>query len=262
MDNSNLRVYEENTPQYEFYKQQHKIQTYDYVLSKLNQYKSLDNETMSMKKALSMLDDFVDPSDPDVDLPNSVHAYQTAELIRKKHPLDYELQITGLIHDLGKVLFKFGEESHTVVGDTYVVGAEFPKSIVYYDTLKDNDDFNNPMYNDINGVYKEGCGLKELKITFGHDEYLYLVLNKNKKNHSLPEKYWDIIRYHSLYPWHTSGEYEHLMTEEDKETLKNVKYFNEFDLYSKEDDDFKLTDEIKEYYSRLLDLYFPELLDW
>ena len=136
---------------------------------------------MSMKKALSMLDDFVDPSDPDVDLPNSVHAYQTAERIRKKHPLEYELQITGLIHDLGKVLFKFGEESHTVVGDTYVVGAEFPKSIVYYDTLKDNNDFNNPMYNDKTGVYKEGCGLKELKITFGHDEYLYLVLNKNKK---------------------------------------------------------------------------------
>ena len=148
MENLGLRVYEENTPQCEFYKQQHKIQTYDYVLSKLNQYKSLDNETMSMKKALSMLDDFVDPSDPDVDLPNSVHAYQTAERIRKKHPLEYELQITGLIHDLGKVLFKFGEESHTVVGDTYVVGAEFPKSIVYYDTLKDNDDFNNPMYND------------------------------------------------------------------------------------------------------------------
>ena len=29
--------------------------------------------------ALNMLDDFVDPSDPDLDVPNSIHAYQTAE---------------------------------------------------------------------------------------------------------------------------------------------------------------------------------------
>lgn len=35
-----------------------------------------------------MMDEFVDPTDPDVDHPNSVHAYQSAESIRKKHPLD------------------------------------------------------------------------------------------------------------------------------------------------------------------------------
>ena len=56
-----------------------------------------------------MLDEFIDPSDPDLDLPNSIHAYQTAERIRKARPLQYELQLTGLIHDIGKVLFKFGE---------------------------------------------------------------------------------------------------------------------------------------------------------
>jgi len=38
---------------------------------------------MKIGKALSMLDDFVDPSDPDLDVPNSIHAYQTAERIRK-----------------------------------------------------------------------------------------------------------------------------------------------------------------------------------
>ena len=55
-------------------------------------------------------DNFIDPSDPDVDLPNSIHAYQTAERIRKKYPLDKQLQITGLIHDLGKVLFDLKKE--------------------------------------------------------------------------------------------------------------------------------------------------------
>jgi inositol oxygenase len=52
-----------------------------------------------------MMDDFIDPSDPDLDVPNSIHAYQTAERIRKKHPEDKELQIAGLIHDLGKFYF-------------------------------------------------------------------------------------------------------------------------------------------------------------
>lgn len=33
-----------------------------------------------------MLDDLVDESDPDVDFPNSFHAFQTAEGIRKAHP--------------------------------------------------------------------------------------------------------------------------------------------------------------------------------
>ena len=64
---------------------------------------------MSIKKALEMMDDFIDPSDPDLDVANSIHAYQTAERIRKRYPEDKELQIAGLIHDLGKVLFSYGE---------------------------------------------------------------------------------------------------------------------------------------------------------
>ena len=72
----------------------------------------------------------------------------------------------------------------------------------------------------------------------------------------------NIIRYHSFYPWHTSGEYKHLMNYKDKDTLKNVINFNQFDLYSKEDVNFVLTDEIKEYYDKLLKEYFPEELQW
>ena len=33
-------------------------------------------------EALDKLNDMVDESDPDIDLPNSVHAFQTAERIR------------------------------------------------------------------------------------------------------------------------------------------------------------------------------------
>lgn len=62
-----------------------------------------DNFRLSVKDALIKLNDLVDESDPDSDLPNIVHAFQTAEMIRAKHPdLDW-FHLTGLIHDLGKV---------------------------------------------------------------------------------------------------------------------------------------------------------------
>lgn len=41
---------------------------------------------MTVMDAITTLDNLVDESDPDIDLPNSVHAFQTAERIREKHP--------------------------------------------------------------------------------------------------------------------------------------------------------------------------------
>jgi inositol oxygenase len=150
-----LRVYNLDTPQYYFYKAQHETQCYDYVTKKLEQYQVLNNETMKMSRALELMDTFIDPSDPDATNENSIHAYQTAERIRNKNPEDRELQVTGLIHDLGKVLFSLGEPSLAVVGDTYAVGCEFPKSIVYYDsTMSANPDYNHPVYSTKTGIYK------------------------------------------------------------------------------------------------------------
>lgn len=60
-------------------------------------------------EALEMLADFVDESDPDADFANSFHAYQTAECIREQFPDDDWLQLTGLIHDLGKVMGKLDQ---------------------------------------------------------------------------------------------------------------------------------------------------------
>ena len=254
---SELRVYKNDTPQYYLYKQMHEKQTLDYVMKKRLQYSKLNNTKMSIKEVLLKMDNFIDPSDPDLDVPNSIHAYQTAERIRKKYPQDKEYQIIGLIHDLGKILFEFGEENWSVVGDTYVAGCEYPKSIVYYDTLKGSPDFNKYTKN---GIYEIGCGLDNLYITFGHDEYLYQVL-KGNDNHKISRKYLDIIRYHSFYPWHTGRDYYQFMNEKDKTTLKNVLDFNSFDLYSKEDP-IEITGEVKEYYDKLLDEYFKGDLSW
>jgi inositol oxygenase len=71
----------------------------------------------------------------------------------------------------------------------------------------------------------------------------------------------DVIRYHSFYPWHSSGEYKHLMNEKDEKTLQNVLEFNTFDLYSK-NDSVIITDDTKKYYDRILDEYFEGELNW
>lgn len=252
-----LRTYKEYTPQYYLYKEMHEKQSLDFVKQKKEEYDKCEKKKMTVNHALSLLDDFIDPSDPDLDVPNSIHAYQTAERVRKKFPNNKEFQIIGLIHDVGKVLFSFGEPSWAVVGDTYVLGCEFPKSIVYYDTLKGSQEYGK--YNTY-GIYKENCGLDNLVLSYGHDEYLYNVLKKNK-NHKLSDKYLDVIRYHSFYPWHTQGEYKHFMNKKDEQTLKNILEFNNFDLYSKEDD-VEINDNVKKYYDDLLNVYFNGELNW
>ena len=52
------------------------------------------------------------------------------------------------------------------------------------------------------------------------------------------------------------------MNEKDHVTLKNIMLFNEFDLYSKEEKNFQVTDKMKEYYNQLLNEYFPNELNW
>jgi inositol oxygenase len=90
---------------------------------------------------------------------------------------------------------------------------------------------------------------------------LYQVLKHNESKHKLSQESLDIIRYHSFYPWHTSGEYTRFMDESDSQKLKNVNHFNQFDLYSKEDSP-EISDEIKQYYSALISEYFPDELQW
>ncbi|KFQ90507.1 Inositol oxygenase, partial [Nipponia nippon] len=50
------------------------------------EYGTCSLRKMGAMEALELLDQLVDESDPDVDFPNSYHAYQTAEGIRRAHP--------------------------------------------------------------------------------------------------------------------------------------------------------------------------------
>lgn len=48
---------------------------------------------------------------------------------------------------------------------------------------------------------------------------------RNHKECSLPEEALAIIRYHSFYPWHVSGDYVHLCDDHDLDLLTWVKEF-------------------------------------
>ena len=50
------------------------------------QWLSFNHAEMTIMEAVMLLDNLIDESDPDIDLPNSVHAFQTAERIREAHP--------------------------------------------------------------------------------------------------------------------------------------------------------------------------------
>ena len=247
-----------------FYAEHHRRQTVESVQGSLRRYLALDRATMTMAEALRRMDRFVDPSDPDLGEPNSVHAYQTAEMIRRHRPSDTALQVTGLIHDLGKVLYQWGEPAWNVVGDTHVVGCAPPPpgAVVAHEAFAENPDASDPRYRGECGMYPPHCGIDRVLLSFGHDEYLYQVLLGNRGQHRLPLEYADIVRFHSFYPWHTHDAYRHLMTKADRNTLRAVRDFNRFDLYSKEDDAFEVTEEMRNYYGRLLREYFPEPLRW
>ena len=41
--------------------------------------------------------------------------------------------------------------------------------------FNENPDYHNPKFNTKLGVYSEGCGLEKVLMSWGHDDYMYLV---------------------------------------------------------------------------------------
>ncbi|XP_011917988.1 PREDICTED: inositol oxygenase [Cercocebus atys] len=77
------------------------------------QFGGFSYKKKKIMEAVDLLDGLVDESDPDVDFPNSFHAFQTAEGIRKAQKKKDWFHLVGLLHDLGKVLALFGEPQST-----------------------------------------------------------------------------------------------------------------------------------------------------
>jgi len=247
------------------YEIQHRSQTFDFVMSKRKQYCDLNSgHRLSIWDAAELLNDVVDESDPDSDIPQINHLLQTSEAIRKAYPgeeWDW-FHLTGFIHDLGKLLAhpKFGSEPQwCTVGDTFPVGCRFSEANIFSEDFKKNPDYSNPKYNTDNGIYETECGLDNVYMSWGHDEYMYQVCLGNKCTLPLPALY--MIRYHSFYPWHRHGAYNHLTNDQDREMLRWILEFNKFDLYSKDPDPVDV-EKLKPYYMKIAAKYFPSILNW
>jgi len=237
----------------------HRNQTVDFVHQQHGKWLKFEKGEFTIMEVIAMLDDLVDDSDPDVDIPNSIHDFQTAERIREQWPdLDW-FHLVGLLHDLGKVMAlpRFAGdwtlEQWAVVGDTFPVGcAPAEEAVVFPESFKDNRDYKHPVYGTTNGMYEPGCGISNLVMSWGHDEYMYRMLKAN--GCTIPEAGLNMIRFHSFYPWHDKRAYTHFELPEDEETLRWVREFNKFDLYSKGDAVPDVA-KIRPYYESLLTKY-------
>lgn len=215
------------------YTEQHTKQTVAFNIAARERFRRESRDHMTIWEAMEKLNTFIDESDPDTSLSQIEHLIQSAEAMRRDDCPRWMI-CTGLIHDLGKLMFFYGAEGQwDVVGDTFPVGCKFSDKIVYPETFTANPDYHNPKYNTELGIYERGCGMDNVMLSWGHDEYLYLVV---KDQSTLPDEALAMIRYHSFYPWHTESQYMQFMNEKDHRMLAAVRRFNPYDLYSKSDE--------------------------
>ena len=252
-----FRVYsaETNPSVAEFYRQNHAGQTVDFVRAKRAEYLPLERGRKSIWEAAEYLNTLVDDSDPDTDLSQIEHLLQTSEAIRRDgHPR--WMVLAGFLHDLGKVLCLYGEPQWAVVGDTFPVGCAWSDQIVYHEYFGANPDAAVPAYQTEYGIYEPHCGLDNVMLSWGHDEYIYHVTKPY-----LPEPAQYMLRYHSFYPAHRHGAYRNLMNAQDERMFEWVRKFNPYDLYSKgaERPNFQ---EIRPYYEDLVAEFFPAKIAW
>jgi len=241
----------------------HLGQTVDFVKRKHDKWLKFNHLEATVMEAMTLLNDLVDESDPDLDLPNIVHAYQTAERIRRDHPEKEWFHLVGFIHDLGKIMAFYGEPQWAVVGDTYPVGCMPQPSIVYgKKSFNGNLDMEDERYNTRLGMYQEGVGVENIMMSWGHDEYLYHVLKNHMKKVEGQARgviedggLW-AIRFHSFYPWHTGGDYSYLERDGDENVRDWVLKFNQYDLYTKSTTVPDI-EKLKPYYEMLANKYLP-----
>jgi inositol oxygenase len=239
----------------EFYRQNHSRQTLDFVRAKKEEYLPRRRRVMGIWEAMEFLNTLVDDSDPDTELSQIEHLMQTSEAIRRDgHPRWFIL--TGLIHDLGKILCLYGEPQWAVTGDTFPVGCRYSDRIVFAEFFADNPDSQVALYQTPCGIYEPGCGLDRVHLSWGHDEYLYQVVKDY-----LPDEGLAMIRYHSFYAGHREGQYTHLMNDRDRYLFSWVRKFNPYDLYSKGHERPDVT-ALAPYYQELIAEFFPARIAW
>lgn len=242
------------------YREKRLFQTYTRASELRDKYCSFETPLrLTMWQALQQLRNIHDSSDPDMEVSNDIHALQTAQRMMNEN-IPERLVLLGLIHDVGKILYLKGcdedgtslDTQWSVVGDDFVVGYPLPDCCIY-------PEFNH-LNQDTHDHYAKGIGLSNVVRSFGHDEYLYQVLRHNQSKHTLSEDDLYIIRFHSLYPWHSGGAYKELENSRDRHLKPLVQTFQQFDLYSKGEEEVDWNDD---KWKRLVEAYFgDDELEW
>ena len=239
----------------EFYRQNHAQQTVDFVVQKKAEYCGLQRGKKSIWEMAEYLNTLVDDSDPDTDVTQIEHLLQTSEAIRQDGHARWFIA-AGFLHDLGKVLCLYGEPQWAVVGDTFPVGCAYSDQIVFPEFFAANPDDRVPEYQTKYGIYQANCGLDNVHMPFGHDEYIYQATKKY-----LPEEAQYMLRYHPFYPAHKHGAYDYLMNDTDRRMFEWVRKFNGYDLYSK-GRERPQTEKLLPLYQDLMAEFFPDEIDW
>ncbi|XP_062233028.1 probable inositol oxygenase isoform X3 [Phragmites australis] len=241
----------------EFYRVNHNNQTYGFVARMWAEYGRLDKTEMSVWECMELLNEFIDDSDPDLDMPQIEHLLQTAEAIRKDYPDEDWLHLTGLIHDLESFL---GGQSLVTPSPwaARTTSATFTSSTsrrTLTTTTPGSTPSSGPTPRAAASTTCSCHGAMTITCTWWP--------GRTRKS-TLPSAGLFIIRYHSFYPLHNHGAYMHLMNDEDKENLKWLHVFNfcsKYDLYSKSNVRIDV-EKVKPYYMSLVDKYFPAKMRW
>jgi len=241
------------------YTTMHTKQTIEFVLEQRANWLQLNKGEYTILEMMDVLGSLIDESDINSGLPSSIRGFQTAERIRQEWPEHDWFHLVGLLHDIGKVLAcPTFAGNHTldqwaVVGDKFVVGCKPSEDCAFgLSSFKNNPDLMNPIYGTEYGIYDPNCGISNLLMSWGSDEYMYWVLKEN--GCTMPDQGLNMIRFQSFRPWHTSRAYTHLEAPEDAETLNWVKEFSRFALDSKKDAVPDIQS-LKPYYQSLLEKY-------
>lgn len=221
-----------------FYNRHHKLQTYNYVKTKKEEFYPLRKFKVSPSQMCSIIEETFDDSDPDFENGSQVyHNILAAEGCRIVFPDKDYMHLIGFIHDLGKIIMNkdlYGLESWSVVGDMFPVGCKFSEKIIYPEYLVENPDFTDKIYSTELGIYEDKCGFDKMTFSFSHDEIIYQFLVQNCRG-KVPIPYDGLYcaRYHSFYPWHQHQAYSRFASEKDWELLPQLRLFQTCDLYTK-----------------------------
>jgi len=250
-------------------------QTLDFTKRQASQFATLDHGEMGVWEALAALNElreyeaalFGPGSGLDPDLPLLEHAYQCAELCRLAHPDKEWMALVGLVHGLGKLLAhrKFGSQPQwAVCGESFPLGCRFDSHIQGAQFFLANPDRRRRVYNTPTGIYTPHCGLKNVFMSWGAAEYLYLVLVLN--NTALPPEALFLLRFSKFVSLTRPGSaYRLLLSPEDELLLPLLHDFQRAIVYRRVAIPEGLALQVPDrhaFYDALIQKYIPGKLLW